>query len=120
LISGGAGFITGALSGRQPQDEEIDNSQRDAEVAEQYKNIRSNLTPPNYFPNNPFYTQTQFAANGGRIGYQEGGIGNVITQATQEAFFGQPQMPMMAIWWKNGICYGKFSSTRYYGSSSNS
>jgi hypothetical protein len=37
-----------------------------------------------------------YAANGGRIGYQEGGIGNVITQATQEAFFGQPQMPMMA------------------------
>jgi hypothetical protein len=27
---------------------------------------------------------------------KEGGIGNVITQATQEAFFGQPQMPMMA------------------------
>jgi hypothetical protein len=96
LIAGGAGLLTGALSGRQPEDEEIDNSQRDAEVAEQYKNIRSNLTPPNYFPNNPFYTQTQFAANGGRIGYQEGGIGNVITQATQEAFFGQPQMPMMA------------------------
>jgi hypothetical protein len=57
LIAGGAGLLTGALSGGQPEDEEIDNSQRDAEVAEQYKNIRSNLTPPNYFPNNPFYTQ---------------------------------------------------------------
>jgi hypothetical protein len=106
LIAGGAGLLTGALSGRQPEDEEIDNSQRDAEVAEQYKNIRSNLTPPNYFPNNPFYTQTQFAANGGRIGYQEGGIGNVITQATQEAFFGQPQMPMMANGGRMGYAMG--------------
>jgi hypothetical protein len=106
LIAGGAGLLTGALSGGQPQDEEIDNSQRDAEVAEQYRNIRSNLTPPNYFPNNPFYTQTQFAANGGRIGYQEGGIGNVITQATQEAFFGQPQMPMMANGGRMGYAMG--------------
>jgi hypothetical protein len=96
LISGALGFAAGAATGAKPQDEEIDNSQRDAEVAEQYKNIRSNLTPPNYFPNNPFYSDYQYAANGGRIGYQEGGIGNVITQATQEAFFGQPQMPMMA------------------------
>jgi hypothetical protein len=106
LIAGGAGLLTGALSNGQPQDEEIDNSQRDAEVAEQYRNIRSNLTPPNYFPNNPFYTPTQFAANGGRIGYQEGGIGNVITQATQEAFFGQPQMPMMADGGRMGYAMG--------------
>jgi hypothetical protein len=106
LISAGLGFLTGAATGAQPKDEEIDNSQRDAEVAEQYRNIRSNLTPPNYFPNNPFYTQTQFAANGGRIGYQEGGIGNVITQATQEAFFGQPQMPMMANGGRMGYAMG--------------
>jgi hypothetical protein len=106
LIAGGAGLLTGAATGDRPQDEEIDNSQRDAEVAEQYGNIRSNLTPPNYFPNNPFYTQTQFAANGGRMKLEAGGIGNIITQATQEAFFGQPQMPMMADGGRMGYAMG--------------
>jgi hypothetical protein len=54
--------------------------------------------------NNPYYGVR--AANGGRIGYQEGGIGNVITQATQEAFFGQPQMPMMANGGRMGYAMG--------------
>jgi hypothetical protein len=106
LISGALGFAAGAATGDRSQDEEIDNSQRDAEVAEQYRNIRSNLTPPNYFPNNPFYTQTQFAANGGRMKLEAGGIGNIITQATQESFFGQPQMPMMANGGRMGYAMG--------------
>jgi hypothetical protein len=106
LIAGGAGLLTGAATGDRPQDEEIDNSQRDAEVAEQYGNIRSNLTPPNYFPNNPFYTQTQFAANGGRMKLEAGGIGNIITQATQEGFFNKPQMPMMANGGRMGYAVG--------------
>jgi hypothetical protein len=106
LIAGGVGLLTGAATGDRPQDEEIDNSQRDAEVAEQYGNIRSNLTPPNYFPNNPFYTQTQFAANGGRMKLEAGGIGNIITQATQEGFFNKPQMPMMANGGRMGYAVG--------------
>jgi hypothetical protein len=106
LIAGGVGLLTGAATGDRPQDEEIDNSQRDAEVAEQYGNIRSNLTPPNYFPNNPFYTQTQFAANGGRMKLEAGGIGNIITQATQEGFFNKPQMPMMANGGRMGYAMG--------------
>ena len=32
------------------------------------------------------------AANGGRIGYQEGGIGDLIKQTTQQEFFGTPMM----------------------------
>jgi hypothetical protein len=32
------------------------------------------------------------AANGGRIGYQEGGIGDLIKQVTQQEFFGTPMM----------------------------
>ena len=106
LISGALGFAAGAATGDRSQDEEIDNSQRDAEVAEQYGNIRSNLTPPNYFPNNPFYTQTQFAANGGRMKLEAGGIGNIITQATQEGFFNKPQMPMMANGGRMGYAVG--------------
>jgi hypothetical protein len=33
-------------------------------------------------------------------------MGNVITQATQEAFFGQPQMPMMANGGRMGYAMG--------------
>jgi hypothetical protein len=32
------------------------------------------------------------AANGGRIGYQEGGIGNLVSQITKQEFFGTPMM----------------------------
>jgi hypothetical protein len=109
LISAGAGLLGGALAGgMQPpqQEDETGNAERDAEVAEQYGNIRSNLTPPNYFPNNPFYTQTQFAANGGRMKLEAGGIGNIITQATQEGFFNKPQMPMMANGGRMGYAVG--------------
>jgi hypothetical protein len=44
---------------------------------------------------NPFYPQRQvkaMAANGGRIGYQEGGIGDLIQQVTKQEFFGTPMM----------------------------
>ena len=34
------------------------------------------------------------AADGGRIGYQEGGIGDLIKQTTQQSFFGTPMMAM--------------------------
>jgi hypothetical protein len=54
--------------------------------------------------NNPFYGVQ--AANGGRIGYQGGGIGNIISEATQEGFFSQPQMPMMAQGGRMGYAAG--------------
>ena len=102
LISAGAGLLGGALAGgMQPPQQEPGESQEDYQrrVAEFQRQYQSNLAGTTGYnlpagANNPYYPVS--AANGGRIGYQEGGIGNVITQATQEAFFGQPQMPMMA------------------------
>jgi hypothetical protein len=102
LISAGAGFLGGALAGgMQPPQQEPGESLEDYQrrVAEFQRQYQSNLAGTTgaslrASANNPYYPV--YAANGGRIGYQEGGIGNVITQATQEAFFGQPQMPMMA------------------------
>jgi hypothetical protein len=102
LLSAGAGFLGGALlGGMQPPQQKLGESLEDyerrvAEFQRQYQSNLSGTTRPSLpaGANNPFYPT--YAANGGRIGYQEGGIGNVITQATQEAFFGQPQMPMMA------------------------
>jgi hypothetical protein len=62
--------------------------------------------------------------------YGQGGFKNFIEaakldpmQAFKEAgkdVIGYDQFADDGKWWKNGICYGKFSSTRYYGSSSNS
>jgi hypothetical protein len=102
LISAGAGLLGGALAGgMQPPQQEFGESQEDyqrrvAEFERQYASNLSGRTGPSLpaSANNPFYPV--YAARGGRIGYQEGGMGNVITQATKEAFFGQPQMPMMA------------------------
>jgi hypothetical protein len=102
LLSAGAGFLGGALlGGMQPPQQEPGESLEDYQRrVEEFKKIYeanlSGTTGPSLpaGANNPYYPV--YAANGGRIGYQEGGMGNVITQATQEAFFGQPQMPMMA------------------------
>jgi hypothetical protein len=112
LISAGAGLLGGALAGKmQPPQQQPGESQEDYQrrVAEFQRQYQSNLagTTGASLPasaNNPYYPV--YAANGGRIGYQEGGIGNVITQATQEAFFGQPQMPMMANGGRMGYAMG--------------
>jgi hypothetical protein len=114
LISAGAGLLGGALAGgMQPPQQQPGESQEDYQrrVAEFQRQYQSNLagTTGAGLPagaNNPFYSDYQYAANGGRIGYQEGGMGNVITQATQEAFFGQPQMPMMANGGRMGYAMG--------------
>jgi hypothetical protein len=113
LISAGLGFLGGAAAGAQPPKQQIGESpeQYQARVAEFQRQYQSNLggTTGASLPasaNNPFYSDYQYAANGGRIGYQEGGMGNVITQATQEAFFGQPQMPMMANGGRMGYAMG--------------
>jgi hypothetical protein len=113
LIAGGAGLLTGALSGGQPEQQPGESMEDYNRRVEQWRttlnaNLQNTSGASRYqlpsSANNPYYGVR--AANGGRIGYQEGGIGNVITQATQEAFFGQPQMPMMANGGRMGYAMG--------------
>jgi hypothetical protein len=112
LISAGAGLLGGVLAGgmqppqQQPGESQEDYQRRVAEFQRQYQSNLAGTTGAGLpaSANNPYYPV--YAANGGRIGYQEGGIGNVITQATQEAFFGQPQMPMMANGGRMGYAMG--------------
>jgi hypothetical protein len=102
LISGAAGALGGALAGGIPQQEpgesDADYQTRVNEYKVLYQQGVSNPTlsitnaPMNLYPNNPFYAQRRAA--GGRIGYQEGGIGDLIKQTTQQEFFGTPMMAM--------------------------
>jgi hypothetical protein len=96
LLSGAAGALGGALAGGMPQQQPGESDADYQNRVNQYKltyqqgvsNPQLSITnaPLNLYPNNPFYTQRR--AEGGRIGYQEGGIGDLIKQTTQEAFFG--------------------------------
>jgi hypothetical protein len=78
LISAGAGFLGGALlGGMQPPQQEFGESQEDyqrrvAEFQRQYQSNLAGTTGPSLpaGARNPFYPV--YAANGGRIGYQEG------------------------------------------------
>jgi hypothetical protein len=102
LISGAAGALGGALAGGIPQQEPGESDADYQNKVNQYKllyqqgvsNPQLSITnaPMNLYPNNPFYAQRR--ADGGRIGYQEGGIGNLVKQTTQESFFGTPMMAM--------------------------
>jgi hypothetical protein len=98
LISGAAGALGGALGGmpqQQPGESDEDYKRRVEEYRLQYEQALNNPNPkfaPGQYPNNPFYPKTQMAANGGRIGYQEGGITDLIKQTTQQEFFGTPMM----------------------------
>ena len=102
LISGAAGALGGALAGGVPQQEPGESDADYQNKVNQYKllyqqgvsNPQLSITnaPMNLYPNNPFYAQRR--ADGGRIGYQEGGIGDLVKQATQESFFGTPMMAM--------------------------
>jgi hypothetical protein len=92
LTSLAGGFLGGALSGggapqQQPGETAAEYQARVDKYKAQYAPL---LNPTVQYPNNPFYPQR--AANGGRIGYQEGGIGDLIKQTTQQAFFGTPMM----------------------------
>jgi hypothetical protein len=97
-----AGALGGALAGGVPQQEPGESNEDYQTRVNQYKLLYqqgvSNPTlsitnaPLNLYPNNPFYAQRR--ANGGRIGYQEGGIGDLIKQTTQQSFFGTPMMAM--------------------------
>ena len=93
LTSLAGGFLGGSLSGGVPQQQpgelDADYQNRVNQYKAQYAPL---LNPTVQYPNNPFYPQTQMAANGGRIGYQEGGIGNLVSQITKQEFFGTPMM----------------------------
>jgi hypothetical protein len=100
LISGAAGALGGALAGGIPQQEPGESDADYQNKVNQYKllyqqgvsnpTLSTGVNPSNLYPNNPFYPQRR--AEGGRIGYQEGGIGNLIKQTTQQEFFGTPMM----------------------------
>jgi hypothetical protein len=95
LISSAAGALGGVLAGGMPQQQPGESTADYQNRVTQYKSQYSPLLNPTVqYPNNPFYPQTQMAANGGRIGYQEGGIGDLIKQTTQQEFFGTPMMAM--------------------------
>jgi hypothetical protein len=93
LTSLAGGFLGGSLAGgvpqKQPGELDADYQNRVNQYKAQYAPL---LNPTVQYPNNPFYPQ--MAANGGRIGYQEGGIGDLIKQTTQQSFFGTPMMAM--------------------------
>jgi len=95
------GVLTGvglgtAFGGNKPPeyDPNLSPQQNQAKVDTWKAQLSPLLNPTIQYPNNPFYPQTQMAADGGRIGYQEGGIGDLISQATKEGFFGTPMMAM--------------------------
>jgi hypothetical protein len=97
LVSGAlGGVLGGALGGmpqQQPGESDADYQRRVDEYKLQFQTAINNPNPQfksGLYPNNPFYPQR--AANGGRIGYQEGGIGDLIKQVTQQEFFGTPMM----------------------------
>jgi len=104
------GFVGGSVAGGAPQQQEgeptADFQKRVTQYNAQYAPL---LNPTVQYKNNPFYPQTQMAANGGRIGYQEGGIGDLIKQTTQQAYFGTP---MMAMGGRMGYAMGKEVPTR--------
>jgi hypothetical protein len=81
------GVLGGTLSGgapqKQPGELDADYQNRVNQYKAQYAPL---LNPTIQYPNNPFYPQK--AANGGRIGYQEGGIGDLVSQITKQEFFG--------------------------------
>jgi len=108
LISGATGALGGVLAGgipqKQPGELDADYQNRVNQYKAQYAPL---LNPTVQYPNNPFYPQR--AANGGRIGYQEGGIGDLIKQTTQQAFFGTP---MMASGGRMGYALGAEVPTR--------
>jgi hypothetical protein len=91
LTSLAGGFLGGALSGGPPQQQTGETTAEYQARVDKYKAQYSPLLNPTVqYPNNPFYPQR--AANGGRIGYQEGGIGDLVSQVTKQEFFGTPMM----------------------------
>jgi hypothetical protein len=99
LTTLGLGTALGGVLGGAPKREDFGSDEEYEQAVAQWKStLQSRLDQPNpqfaggLFPNNPFYPQR--AANGGRIGYQMGGIGDLISQVTKQEFFGRPAMAM--------------------------
>jgi len=99
LTTLGLGTALGGVLGGAPRREDFGSDEEYEQAVAQWKStLQSRLDQPNpqfaggLFPNNPFYPQR--AANGGRIGYQMGGIGDLISQVTKQEFFGRPAMAM--------------------------
>jgi hypothetical protein len=94
----GLGTLAGKfLGGGEPKREDFGSDEEHQAAVARYKaQFQTALNNPNpqfstgLYPNNPFYPQR--AANGGRIGYQEGGIGDLISQVTKQEYFGTPMM----------------------------
>jgi len=87
------GTVLGGSLGGQPQQQEGESTPDFQNRVNQYKaQYAPLLNPTVQYPNNPFYPQ--MAANGGRIGYQSGGIGDLVSQVTKQEFFGTPMMAM--------------------------
>lgn len=114
LTSFGIGTLLGSGLGGEPKREDFPDDASYQEAVNRYKaQFQTAINNPNpqfaagLYPNNPFYPQR--AANGGRIGYQEGGIGDLIKQVTQQEFFGTP---MMAMGGRMGYAFGAEVPTR--------
>jgi hypothetical protein len=100
LTSLAAGALGGSLAGGMPQQQPGESDADYQNKVNQYKllyqqgvsnpTLSTGINPSSLYPNNPFYPQRR--ADGGRIGYQEGGIGDLIKQTTQQEFFGTPMM----------------------------
>jgi len=87
------GSLTGGMPQQQPGESNADFQKR---VDEWNSKLSTNMSSPTFnqgaFPNNPFYSMYARKADGGRIGYETGGISNIIGQATREGFFGTPML----------------------------
>ena len=107
LLSAGAGFLGGMFAGgaKPPKPEDYQTPEEYQQAVAQYEklygaNLGGTQTTLPSSANNPFY-----AANGGRIGYQNGGIGDLIKNVTKQEFFGSPT-PMMANGGRMGYAKG--------------
>jgi hypothetical protein len=91
------GTALGGLFGGAPRREDYGSDEEHQAAVARYKTqFQTAMNNPNpqfaagLYPNNPFYPQR--AANGGRIGYAGGGIGDLISQVTKQEYFGTPMM----------------------------
>ena len=87
------GVLGGSLAGGMPQQKEGEsNADFQARVDQWKSTLNTGMSNPTFnqgaFPNNPFYSMYARKAEGGRIGYEMGGISGIIGQATKEGFFG--------------------------------
>lgn len=114
ILPAATGFVGGMFSKGQPKREDYGSDEEYQQALAQWNatlSTKLNEPKPKFaaglFPNNPFYPQ--MAANGGRIGYQSGGIGDLVSQVTKQEFFGTP---MMAMGGRMGYALGKEVPTR--------